>query len=247
MPEQSNNHVDHAQSEMVSDQKTMQTVRPCNEQPISEISEPIQGKQAAKPGRPSKFSQETVSRLLEAISDGLNIKQACTAAAIGETTLSRWKSEYPDLEIQLNEAREKARQDALRSIQKAGNLDWRAKARWLELSFHADYRQAGTKIELNNQQAQEAVKVLITPDQRRAMIKAREELLMGGPKNPPLPEQRKLLPGHIGATRGPGDEEQSDTEQTIVQPGQAFTPYFEPHGVDVAAHEAELSGWIVKK
>src|SRR5262249_40225235 len=70
-------------------------------------------RQQDKGGRPSKYQPETVDRLLEALADGLTIRQACIAAGIGETTLSRWKDEHPELETQLVDAREHARQKAL--------------------------------------------------------------------------------------------------------------------------------------
>jgi hypothetical protein len=223
---------------------TLENVKKMN----NENNEPtIAEQEQDKGGRPSKYQPETVNRLLDALADGLTIKQACIAAGIGETTLSRWKDGYPELETQLVEAREHARQKALAGIKDAAEKgEWRAWAKFLELSF-PEYRQPSTRIEVNNRQAQGGLTVICTEEQRQAMIAAREQFLKDGSKSPPLPDQPKLQPGHIGATRVPGDGEQSDTEQTIVQPGQAFTPYFEPHGVDVAASEAELYGWTVKK
>src|SRR5258708_39352616 len=82
--------------------------------------------QQDKGGRPSKYQPETVDRLVEALADGLTIKQACIAAGIGEATLSRWKVEYPELLPQLEQAREQCRRDTLARIKKAGQADWRA-------------------------------------------------------------------------------------------------------------------------
>jgi hypothetical protein len=133
-----------------------------------------------KGGRPSKYQPGTVTCLLKALANGLTLKQACIVSSISETTLSRWRMEHPELVPQLERAREQTRQDALASILKAGEHDWRAKKAFLELSYQ-EYRQAGTKIDINNQQAQDDIKIVVTPQQRRAMIQARAELLGDAP------------------------------------------------------------------
>ena len=56
---------------------------------------------------------------------------------------------------------------------------------------------------------------------------------MDGPKSPPLPEQSKMLPGHIGRTIVPGEEKENQP-QAIAQPGQLFTPFWESLGVSEA-------------
>jgi hypothetical protein len=110
------------------------------------------------------------------MSDGLTVKQACRVAGIGETTLGRWKSEHPDLVPQLEQAREQTRQDALASIKKAGEADWRAKKAFLELSY-PEYRQPNTKVEVNTAAQAGDIQVVCTGEQRRAMIEARERFL----------------------------------------------------------------------
>ncbi len=65
--------------------------------------------QHAKAGRPTKYSPETVDRLLAGLTDGLPIKSACIVAGIGVSTLSDWREKYPELEERMAEAREKAR------------------------------------------------------------------------------------------------------------------------------------------
>jgi len=88
------------------------------------------------------------------------IKGACVVAGIGVTTLAEWRQKHPSLENRMNEARERARQDALREIKNAGQKDWRAKAEWLRLTFPEDYRGGGHKVEV-----QQAVQVQVTPEQ----------------------------------------------------------------------------------
>ena len=97
-------------------------------------------------GRPTKYNEETVTRLCDALADGMPIKSACTVAQIGVQTLSDWRKEYPELEQRINESRELMREKALQTIKKAVYQDdWRAAAKALELIFPADYR-SGNKI-----------------------------------------------------------------------------------------------------
>jgi hypothetical protein len=143
-----------------------------------------------KGGRPTKYEPETVERLLAALADGLNIKQACLAAGVGESTLARWREEHHELEPRLMEARETARRKALAGIKAAGESgDWRAYAEFLRLSFPQDYRQAGTKIDVTASAiGQQATGVLITPEDRKALREQRQRLLMenGNPQDPEM-------------------------------------------------------------
>ena len=45
---------------------------------------------------------ETVARLLAALADGLNFKQACLAVGIHENTLRLWREKYPELEQRMS-------------------------------------------------------------------------------------------------------------------------------------------------
>jgi hypothetical protein len=132
-----------------------------NEEPNTELTE------LKKPGRPCKYTPETVTRLLSAVQAGLTMKQSCKATGISETTLYEWRGEYPELEPRLEAARERAREDALRVIQEAGKKDWRAKEAWLRLSFQSDYRPAGAKVEVNTN-ARAGV-VVLTQEKRREL------------------------------------------------------------------------------
>jgi hypothetical protein len=133
-------------------------------EPVSAVLEPVQD----KGGRPSKYQPETVERLLSALADGLTIAQACRAAGIGETTLGRWKTEHPELEPQLNEARETARRNALAVIKKAGESgDWRASAEFLKLSF-PEHRQ-GNHINVNATANAQGGPVVISDEKRRKL------------------------------------------------------------------------------
>jgi hypothetical protein len=128
-----------------------------NKDELSELSEP---------GRPTKYTPETVERLLATLADGLTQKQACLACGIGESTLYGWKKERPKLVTQMTEAREQARQKALAKIKAAGESgDWRASAEFLKLSF-PEYRQ-GNNINVSaTANAAGAQQVVITPEKR---------------------------------------------------------------------------------
>src|SRR5204863_1266646 len=97
-------------------------------------------------GRPTKFNDETLDRLCDAIGNGMPIRGACVVAGIGVTTLNEWREKYPDLEERIADAREHARLKALQGIKEAGERDWRAHAEWLRLTFPTDYRGSGGKI-----------------------------------------------------------------------------------------------------
>jgi hypothetical protein len=117
-----------------------------NETANGETSSLLNGVEARQLGRPTKYNEETVTRLCDALADGMPIKSACTVAGIGVQTLSDWRKEYPELEQRVIESRELLREKALQTIKKAiYSDDWRAAAKALELIFPADYR-AGNKV-----------------------------------------------------------------------------------------------------
>ena len=61
-------------------------------------------------GRPTKYGEETIARLCEALADGMPIKGACAIAGIAVSTLADWREKYPEIELRMSEAREIARQ-----------------------------------------------------------------------------------------------------------------------------------------
>jgi hypothetical protein len=141
-----------------------------------------------KPGHPSKYTPTAVRRLLAAIADGMTNKAACVAANIGVATLRDWRKEHPDLELRMEEAREKARQKALRRIKTAAEQgDWRADAEWLKLTFPQDYRRSGSQptTQTNNTQINA---VVLPPEVQDRLNEQRRRILATLP-----PEQRQQL------------------------------------------------------
>jgi hypothetical protein len=133
-------------------------------------------------GRPSKYTPDTIDRLLGALRAGCTYKQACEAAGIGEPALWEWRKEHPDLVERMAEARAVACQQALEAIQTAGKKDWRAHAEWLKMC-HPEYRQAGTKIDIaaNGQQTN----VVCSEQERQQLIAQRERLVSRSKTSPP--------------------------------------------------------------
>jgi hypothetical protein len=130
-----------------------------------------------KAGRPTKYSPETVDRLLAGLADGLSYKSACITAGIGVSTLSDWREKYPELEVRMEEAREVAWLKMLQRIKRAAEDDWRAAAEWLRLTFPADYRRGSnnTSVEVNT--AVQTQAVVCTEEQRMKLIAQRERIL----------------------------------------------------------------------
>ena len=126
-------------------------------------------------GRPTKFHEQTVERLCGAVASGAPFKSACVVAGIGVTTLNEWREKYPDLEERLSDAREQARLKALQAIKTAGEKDWRAYAEWLRLTFPADYRGSGAKIEVSASATANAP--ILTIEQQRELQERRRRLL----------------------------------------------------------------------
>jgi hypothetical protein len=131
---------------------------------------------ARKTGRPTKFTEETIERLCGALGDGMSIKSACVIAAVGVSTLNEWREQHPELEDRLAKSREFARQKALSAIKQAGDKDWRAHAEWLRLTFPADYRGSGSRVEVSATATVHTV--FITEEERQRLIERRRRLLI---------------------------------------------------------------------
>jgi hypothetical protein len=117
---------------------------------------------------------------------------------------------------QLEQAREQARQKMLALIKgEAEKGDWRAAARHLELSYPADYRQAGTKVEVTAS-AQHANVVVVTEEQRQRLIEQRERLLAGRKAEPATALEEPKTPAQSA--------DRSKAE------GTSHVPFWEPLG-----------------
>ena len=125
-------------------------------------------------GRPTKYSEETIARLCEALADGMPIKSACIVAGIGVTTLNEWRDKYPEIEERMSQGRELYREKALQTIKKAiNNNDWRAAVAALKLSF-PEYRE-NMKIDVN---AVAVAGTVVIPEAERQKLLERHERAM---------------------------------------------------------------------
>jgi hypothetical protein len=142
-----------------------------------------------KVGRPSKYQPATIQRILAALEDGLTQKQACLYAGICENTLAAWRQKHPELEAQINQAREQAGRKALAGIKAAAEKgDWRAWEAFLRMSFPGDYRQ-GTSVTVSaTAGAQQAI---VCTEEQRARIIAQLERLQGEQRLPKTNGDRK--------------------------------------------------------
>jgi hypothetical protein len=138
-------------------------------------------------GRPTKYSEETIARLCEALADGMPIKAACVIAGIGVTTLNEWRDKYPEIEERMSQARERYREKALQTIKKAiANDDWRAAVAALKLAF-PEYRDRAQV------DVQVGVAVVLPEAERQKLIERRDRALLAnqnktGPSTQPPPE-----------------------------------------------------------
>jgi precorrin isomerase len=130
-------------------------------------------KNESKVGRPTKYNEETVARLCEALADGLPVKTACTMADVGVTTLSEWKEKYPNIEKRMSEARESFREKALQTIKKAILADdWRAAQAALKLVFE-EYREGKGSVNVAV-----GVQVVLPEAERARLIERRDKALL---------------------------------------------------------------------
>jgi len=141
----------------------------------NESSEPNHG-----PGRPTKYNEQVLTTLCEALSRGSRVNAACAAAGIGVQTLSDWKKEHPELQLRIDAAQEEMRQKALQTIKNAVDQgDWRAAAKALELVF-PEYRQ-NAKVEVNANAAASPFSVITT--EQIEELQERHKLYLERPKS----------------------------------------------------------------
>ena len=126
-------------------------------------------------GRPTLYNKKTIAKLYEALADGLPIKSACVKAGIGVSTLQDWRDRYPEVEVEMEKARDRFREKALKTIRaavEAGN--WHAAVAALKLVF-PEYRDS-TKIDVSAT-AQVSGFVMTEPE-RLKLIEARRQLAL---------------------------------------------------------------------
>ena len=96
---------------------------------------------AAQPGagRPTKYTEQTVAKLLEALRGGNTRRASCAVAGIDQSTLANWLKEYSDFSKAIEKAEGEAEAKMVSVIKLASDTTWQAAAWWLERKHKAEW------------------------------------------------------------------------------------------------------------
>ena len=95
----------------------------------------------ARMGRPSKYSAERETAILNALRVGNTRRAAALAAEISEDTLARWIGANEDFRGNVEKAEADAELRFLGQVAVAAQTTWQAAAWWLERRRSEDYRR----------------------------------------------------------------------------------------------------------
>lgn len=94
----------------------------------------------ARGGRKTKYTPETVERIIEAVRMGATYKLACAYAGIGQSIFHHWMSTKPDFAAAVKEAEAAGSLELLKRIQReVENGAWQAAAWMLERRYPESY------------------------------------------------------------------------------------------------------------
>lgn len=94
----------------------------------------------AKPGPKSKYTPETVDKILNAIAVGAPYVHACGYAGISQDTFERWRAQHTEFAEAIKKAEGKAVVGWLAKIEKAASEgNWQAVAWKLERRYHEHF------------------------------------------------------------------------------------------------------------
>jgi hypothetical protein len=83
-------------------------------------------------GRPTKYNEETVTRVTQALRAGNTRRAACAYANIDQGTFANWLKQHSDFSDAIEKAEGDAEVRNVAIIQKAADSTWQAAAWWLE-------------------------------------------------------------------------------------------------------------------
>ena len=90
-------------------------------------------------GRPTKYNEEVVQRITQALRAGNTRRASCAYAGISEDTFAVWLKDIPDFSDAIKKAEGDAEVRNVAIIQKAADTTWQAAAWWLERKHKAEW------------------------------------------------------------------------------------------------------------
>ncbi len=90
-------------------------------------------------GRPTKYGEETTTRITQALRAGNTRRAACGYAGISEDTFANWLADKSEFAEAVKKAESDAEVRNVAIIQKAADTTWQAAAWWLERKHKAEW------------------------------------------------------------------------------------------------------------
>jgi hypothetical protein len=90
-------------------------------------------------GRPTKYTEQNVNRILDALRGGNTRRASCAAGNISQDTFANWLREHSAFSDAVEKAEGEAELRNLAVIQDATKTTWQAAAWWLERKHKADW------------------------------------------------------------------------------------------------------------
>jgi transposase len=90
-------------------------------------------------GRPTKYNEEVVQRITQALRAGNTRRASCAYAGISEDSFSRWMQDNATFADAIKKAEGDAEVRNVAIIQKAADTTWQAAAWWLERKHKAEW------------------------------------------------------------------------------------------------------------
>jgi hypothetical protein len=106
--------------------------------------------------RPSKYTPETVKKIVDALSAGCTRKTAAAFAGVDESTFCRWLHRFADFASSVTLAEASCEVAMVATIRAAAPSDWRAASWWLERRRHQSWGRVD-RIEVDIRMAAERV------------------------------------------------------------------------------------------
>lgn len=87
----------------------------------------------------SKYNEETVKQICDAIDAGLTVQSACDVGGISKPTYYEWQEQYPDFLNRIKASVAKKKTSLIEAIKLHGKNHWQALAWILERTFPDEY------------------------------------------------------------------------------------------------------------